>query len=77
MDKFIIDGNFFVLAKNLKKTKDGKEYYASSLYDKAQDGFEKILVFDKAIFDRYEVNKTYNIRLEVSFYNNVKRLKIL
>lgn len=77
MDKFIIDGNFLVLSKNLKKSKDGKEYFSLSLYDKNQDGFERILVFDKNIFDRYEVNKSYNIKIEVSFYENKKRLRIL
>lgn len=77
MDKFIIDGNYLVLSKDVKKSKDNKDYFSISLYDKANDGFEKILLFDKNIFERYDVMKTYNIKIEVTFYNNKKRLRIL
>ena len=77
MDKFIIDGNYLVLSKDVKKSKDNKDYFSISLYDKVNDGFEKILLFDKNIFERYDVMKTYNMKIEVTFYNNKKRLRIL
>ena len=36
-----------------------------------------MLLFDKNIFERYDVMKTYNMKIEVTFYNNKKRLRIL
>lgn len=82
MNKFLINGNFLVLNKSIKRSKPNseglvKEYYTISLYDKKNDGFEIVPIFDKSIYDRYDLNKNYDISIEVSFYNNMKKLKIV
>lgn len=82
MNKFIIKNNYLVLNKSIKETKandkgEKKRYYTISLYDKTNDGFEIIPIFEKDTYDKYEINKTYEISIEVTFYNNIKRLKIL
>jgi hypothetical protein len=88
MNDFLIKDNYLVLGKSVKTSKKVNEkgeytqYYTISLYSKKEDAFEKLLIFDKSIFDKYDIMKNYDIEIRVSFYkdkfnNDKRKLSIL
>ena len=73
MNNFIVENNFLVLCKSIKNTRPDKEgksrqYATISLYCPDTDEFQKIMVFDNynSILNRYEINKTYKMKIHVS-----------
>lgn len=73
MNNFIIENNFLVLCKAIKSTKadkDGKsrQYGSISLYCPDTDEFQKIMIFENYnnILARYDVNKTYKMKIRVA-----------
>lgn len=73
MNNFIIENNFLVLCKALRNTRPdnegkSKQYGSISLYCPDTDEFQKITIFDNynEILTRYDVNKTYKMKLKVS-----------
>lgn len=82
MNNFIIENNFLVLSKSIKQTKAGsdgtrKEYGSISLYCTDTDEFQKIFIFEnyKDILAKYDTNKSYKIKLQVSNYEKDGKMK--